>query len=207
MLGFGKKLILVIFATSLLAGNASAVEPKLSGSYNFLQVILPPSDAIAVAQLSQLKITPNKTGRAGKIEVIAGDGDADGVDTSFTKGDVLNYRTTAKKLFMSGFSCRGGRLDPTGIAGSLGFQEETPADCGKERSFDITYVNSGNGKIARHAFVSRLLEVKKNGLNPMALGSAVVDPYKTTSSLDNTVTNNSGQMVSLGTLFKMQNEQ
>ena len=172
MIGLGKKVISAIFATVLLVGNALAAEPKLSGNYHFLQIIFPLSEAVTIAKVSQLKITPNKTGRSGKIEVIEGKSAGEGA--YFTKGDVLAYRTTTKKLFISGFPCSNiEALDPkSGLVNSV-------TDCGKERSFDITYVDPSNDKITHHAFVSGSLETRKafNGLvgNVLLLGTFFQD--------------------------------
>jgi hypothetical protein len=175
MLGFGKKLILVIFATGLLASNVFAAEPKLSGNYVYLEAISPPSEAITVLLIYRLKVTPNKTGRAGKILVVQSN--TEGIEgvVSFQRGDMLNYRTEAGKLFISGFSCPKPTLDPTDTAGLvyLGLQE-TPLDCAKEKSFDIFYADFSSNKVARYAFVYwEEIRVLNNVLASNLSGTAV----------------------------------
>jgi hypothetical protein len=175
MIGLGKKLISTIFVSSLLVGNALAVEPKLSGNYVYLEAISPPSGAITVLLIYRLKVTPNKTGHAGKILVVQSN--TEGIDgvVSFQRGDMLNYRTEAGKLFVSGFSCPKPTLDPTGTAGlvHLGLQE-TPLDCAKEKSFDISYADFSSNKVARYALVYwEEIRVLNNGLASNLSGAVV----------------------------------
>ena len=186
MIGLGKKLISTIFVSSLLVGNALAAEPKLSGNYIFSLMLKPPSDAISIQFIFEAKITPNKTNTSGKITVTRSSvdvNDVDGIDLGFSKGNVLNYRIEAQKLFISGFPChRGGTLDPT----TLGFQEETSSDCGSERSFDVYYANVDTNKVARYAAVYGVLGTRlANGLalaNSLVAGGAIGIPVNQQSS-------------------------
>jgi hypothetical protein len=185
MFGFGKKLISVIFVTSLLAGNASAAEPKLSGNYVLLMPITPPSGAITILLIYKVKITPNKTGRAGKILVVQSDEErADGLGL-LPNGAILNYRTETGKLFISGFSCRGGGGDPNSMVGweHLSFQE-TSSDCGSEKNFDISYADVSSNKIARYAFFDGVLETRKvNGLNSFPGSGLPAIPSQTLNTI------------------------
>ncbi len=171
MLGFGKKLISAVFATSFLAGNAAA-EPTLSGNYIFSLACSPsPSDAVSCFLVYQVKIVPNKSGNGiGKINVVRASG-TNSVDTvqPFDKGDVLNYRSVNQNLFISGFPCyRSAPLDLTGV---LALQDETSSDCGSEKSFDVYYANVDANKIARYAVIYGVIGTRKmNGLSPLVNG-------------------------------------
>ncbi len=175
MFGFGKKVISVIFSTSFLVGNVLAAEPILSGNYVYLEAISPPSGAITVLSIYRLKVTPNKTGRAGKILVVQSN--TEGIDgvVGFQRGDMLSYRTEAGKLIVYGFSCPKPPLEPTGLVGlvHLGLQE-TPLDCAKEKSFDISYADFSNNKVARYALVYwEEIRVLNNGLVSNLSGDVV----------------------------------
>ncbi len=183
MIGFGKKLILVIFATSLLAGNALAVEPKLSGNYIFSLMLQPPSGAIVIPLIFEAKITPNKINTSGMITVTRSSVDViDGIDLGFNKGNILSYRIEAQKLFISGFKCpEATLLDTTGLA----LQGKNDY-CTGERSFDIYYANIDGNKIARYAAVYGVLGTRlANGLalaNSLVTGGAIGIPVNQQSS-------------------------
>jgi|GEM_PF-2422034 len=168
MTGLGKKLISVIFATSLLVGNALAAEPKLSGNYIFSLMLKPPSDAISIQFIFEAKITPNKTNTSGKITVTRSSvdvNDVDGIDLGFSKGNVLNYRIETQKLFISGFPChRGGTLDPTALTGDVLVGKADECDSQSEKSFDIYYANVDSSKIAHYSAVYGSLGIVQSPL-------------------------------------------
>ncbi len=180
MFGFGKKLISAIFATSLLASNVFAVEPKLSGSYIFQLLISPPSGAITVPLVFQAKITPDKTGQAGKISLTR----------SWNLGDLMNfkdgivtYSIKNKHLFICGTLAGTGTLDPTSAAGNLP-SATTDLDCDSDtkskEGFDNFYADIDSNKIAHYAVVYGVLGKRMNGLSsgvvPTINGTLVNQP-------------------------------
>ncbi len=164
MIGFGKKLISVIFASGLLASNVFAVEPKLSGSYIFQLLISPPSGGITVPLVFQAKITPDKTGQAGKISLTRS-WDPDGL-MNFKDG-IITYSIKNKHLFICGTLARRS-LDLSSVVGNLPSATrdlDCDSDTKSKEGFDNFYADIDSNKIAHYAVVYGVLGTHMNGLS------------------------------------------
>jgi hypothetical protein len=159
MLGFGKKLILVIFTAGLLVSNVLAVEPTLSGNYIFSLVVRPPSRAVSVPVIFQAKITPDKSG--GRIDVTRSSSNADGAFG--VEGDSYTFAKTKNgiTIFLP--------LKNRGISPSVA----TGVDCNSDDSklsdplhwdADVYFTNLDSKKVARQAVIYGEIEKKLTNL-------------------------------------------
>ena len=160
MFEFGKKLISVIFVSSLLVGNAVAAGPKLSGNYIFSLKLEPPSGAISIPLIFEAKITPNKINTSGRIAVTRSSVDViDGV-TAFQKGSVMTYSISPTEMTMSNvFDCSN-YVGITGVSSAaiVGTQPVAHSCNDDIVKSDIYYANIDSNKVAHYAVIHGKIE-------------------------------------------------